>query len=61
MQRFNSSLLQTSHCRKCGSIFAMSVIEFAKFESLLRFFVSILENALERTIRKVMAHLCQTR
>ena len=32
-----------------------SIIEMAKFESSLRFFVSILENALEKTIHKAMA------
>ena len=34
---------------------------FAKFESLLRFFVSILRNTLERTVRKAMVQSCQTR
>ena len=54
MQRFHFSLLQTFHSRKCDSIFATAVIEIVKFESLLRFFVLIQENTLERTIRKVM-------
>ena len=54
MQRFNFSLLQTFCSKKCDSILVTSVIEFATFESLLRFLVSILENALERTIHKEM-------
>ena len=33
----------------------------AKFESLLRFFVSILGNTLERIVRKAIAQSCQTR
>ena len=40
--------------RKSDSIFATLVIEIAKFESLLRFFVLILENTLQRTIHKAM-------
>ena len=39
----------------------MSVIEIVKFEGMLRFFVSILENTLERTIHKAMTQSCQTR
>ena len=33
----------------------------ATFESLLRFFVLILGNTLERTVRKAIVQLCQTR
>ena len=33
----------------------------AKSESFLRFFVSILGNALERKLRKAMAQSCETR
>ena len=61
VQRFNFSLFQTFSSRKFDNIFAMPVIEIAKFESLLRFFASILENTLGTTIRKDMAQSCQTR
>ena len=59
LQRFNFSLLQTSQQQKMSQhlfdVSNQSRDSIAKFESLLRFFVSILENTLERKIPKAKA------
>ena len=52
---------QTFLGRKSDSIFATLVIEIAKFESLLWFFVLILENTLQRTIHKAMTEYVKWR